>query len=330
MTPAYFALILRGYGRTADERRALLDGTGVDEDALARRGFEITLGQQLRQIRNASRLLDDGWALALGARCHAATHGPIGFAAASAPTLRDGIAVMTRFSTVRAPHFELRAELERDEVRLVPVDRVALHDDEHAALLDVVLLSTQAMVESALGRPVHEARFELAYPEPADTRLHAACFHGAVRFGCRETAVVLPAAWLDLACPLADAATYDAALRTLELGARRLAGDRFLAARVEQVLAVPGTRRDVAAVARTLRVSRRTLARRLRAAGVTYRAVRDAERRSRAEALLRDGRLTIAEVAYALGYEDPANFGRACRRWFGMAPGAQRRRLRDG
>jgi AraC-like DNA-binding protein len=40
--------------------------------------------------------------------------------------------------------------------------------------------------------------------------------------------------------------------------------------------------------------------------------------------LLRDRELTVADVAYTLGYEDPANFGRACRRWFGMAPGAYR------
>ena len=35
----------------------------------------------------------------------------------------------------------------------------------------------------------------------------------------------------------------------------------------------------------------------------------------------------IAEVSHRLGYEDPANFGRACRRWFGMAAGQYRRRL---
>ena len=36
--------------------------------------------------------------------------------------------------------------------------------------------------------------------------------------------------------------------------------------------------------------------------------------------------LSVAEVAYVLGYEDPANFGRACRRWFGVSPGKWRAR----
>jgi len=32
-------------------------------------------------------------------------------------------------------------------------------------------------------------------------------------------------------------------------------------------------------------------------------------------------------VSQSLGYEDAANFGRACRRWFGMAPSRYRRKL---
>jgi hypothetical protein len=50
---------------------------------------------------------------------------------------------MTRYSEVRAPHFRLRADVGRHEVRLVPEDRVELADEERTALQDIVLLSTQ-------------------------------------------------------------------------------------------------------------------------------------------------------------------------------------------
>jgi AraC-like DNA-binding protein len=330
MTAAYFSLIVRADGRTDHERRALLDGTDVPAAPLRDSAIEITLGQQLRQIRNANRTLEPGWALAVGARLHPATHGPIGFAAVSAPSVARGIDVMTRFSEVRAPHFRLRADVGRREVRLVPEDRVELADEERTALQDIVLLSTQAMIEGALGRPMREGRIELAHPAPAHAARYGDWFHATTSFGHREAAVVIPAEWLALECPLADAVTFDDACRRLAAGARRLQDGHALAGRVEHLLAIRGDDLDATAIARLLRVSRRTLARRLREGGTTYRAIVDTARRQRAEALLRERRLDVAEIAYALGYGDTANFGRACRRWWGTSPGSHRRRMTGG
>lgn len=327
MSSAYFALIVCGYGRTARDRAALLAGTGMPAATSAESAGEITLGQQLRQIRNANRVLESGWALSVGSRLHAATHGPMGFAVVSAPTVRKSVEVMTRFSRVRAPHFRLHASLEGGEVRLVPHDLVDLADDERRALLDIVLLSTQGLVEAALGRPMTEGRFELSYPAPGYARRYPDYFHAPVHFGCREAAVVIPLGWLGFDCPLADPVMFEASLRSLMAGERRLAGDRFLAARVEQLLAARHERPGLEAVARLLRLSRRTLTRRLRHGGTTFRGVLEARQKRQAESLLRDPQLDVAEVAYSLGYGDPANFGRACRRWFGMSPGQYRDRL---
>jgi len=330
MTSAYFSLILREYGATARDRAALLDGTGVRDGLGTETAPEITLGQQLCQIRNATRWLEPGWALSMGARFHPATHGPIGFGVVSAPTVRQSVEVMTRFSPVRAPHFRLRTSMQGRTVRLVPEDRVELGEEERRALLDIVMLSTQGLVESALGRRVSEARFEFSYAAPAYARSYHTYFHAPVCFGREESAVVLPAEWLDLECPLADPVMFEASLRSLVAGERRLDGGSWWAARVEQLCVARGAPLGVNAVARLMRVSRRTLTRRLRDEGTSYRGLRDAGRKRHAESLLRDQRLDVSEVAYALGYRDAANFGRACRRWFGTSPGQHRRRLLDG
>ncbi|HEY2388436.1 MAG TPA: AraC family transcriptional regulator ligand-binding domain-containing protein [Candidatus Binatia bacterium] len=322
MTSAYLRLITRANAATARERSALLEGTGLPAGDHA--AGEITLGQQLRQVRNANRLLEPGWALAMGARFHAATHGPIGVGVVSAPTLRQSVEIMTRFSHVRSPHFRLRADVRDHEVRLVPQDLVMLADAERAALLDIVLLSTQGLVESAIGRPMHEGRFELPFAAPPHARRYAECFRAPVAFDRDHAAVVFPRAWLDIECPLADPLLLATAVRTLATGARRLDGGSFVPARVEQILAAHGDR-GVGTAARALGMSRRTLARRLHESGASYRALREAQQRNEATRLLRERHLSIADVAYALRYEDPANFGRACRRWFGMGPRAYRR-----
>lgn len=324
MPSAYFALILRGYGVDARTRAALVANTGIVPDAPTATLAEISLGQQLQQIRNANRALEPGWSLVMGSSFHPATHGPIGIATVSAPTVRDAVTVMTRFSQVRSPHFRLRRRTVGREVFLIPEDRVPLAPAERRALLDIVLLSTQQMIESVLGRAMTEARFELADPAPEHAARYPSHFHADVRFARTETAIVLPAAWLDLPCPLADPLLFDAAWQSLAAGERRLHGDYLVPADVEQLVAARGREVGVPAVARALGTSRRTLARRLQHHGTSYRRLLDHAQRQQAETLLRDRHLTIAEIATALGYQDAANFGRACRRWFGTSPGAHR------
>ena len=324
MSSGYFSLILREHGVESRARASLLSGTGLSEQTLPQ-APDITLGQQLRQIRNTAQVLDPTWALVTGSRLNPATHGPIGIAAVCAPSLRDTLAIMGRFSQVRSPHFRMCARLGPTEVRLVPEDRVPLSPEEQRPLLDIVMLSTQAMLESVIGRPMHEARFELPYAPHDHTSRYAEWFHAPVHFGCREAAVVIPSRWLSLQSPLSDPGMCQAAMQSLLLRERALYGDRLLVARVEQLLAKRGARLSLRSAAALLGVSSRTLTRRLGGEGTSFQSLLEANCKARAVQLLRDHELTVAEIAYTLGYEDAANFGRAFRRWFGLSPGKFRR-----
>ena len=73
-------------------------------------------------------------------------------------------------------------------------------------------------------------------------------------------------------------------------------------------------------VARALFVSKRTLARRLAREGSGYRTIRDSVLSQLADRYLRESNLTVEAVAELLGYHDAANFRRAFRRWYGVAP----------
>jgi AraC-like DNA-binding protein len=81
-------------------------------------------------------------------------------------------------------------------------------------------------------------------------------------------------------------------------------------------------------VARTLGTSVRSLQRRLAAAGLTYHELLDLARKDAAERYLTDSPLSIGEIAYLLGYSEPAAFNRAFRRWHKEPPQAFRLRLR--
>ena len=64
--------------------------------------------------------------------------------------------------------------------------------------------------------------------------------------------------------------------------------------------------------------------RRLAEAGTSFHDLVDDTRREMAQRYLQAGTATPTEIAFALGFADPSNYYRACRRWFGKPPGEVR------
>lgn len=100
-----------------------------------------------------------------------------------------------------------------------------------------------------------------------------------------------------------------------------------LASQVQRALSsrVAGGDTSMTALAREMAMSPRTLQRRLSAEGVSYHDLLDDARKAAAGRHLSESRLAIGEVAYLIGYSEPAAFHRAFKRWFGKTPEAFRK-----
>jgi len=164
----------------------------------------------------------------------------------------------------------------------------------------------------------------------------------AGEFGRRLGCVIRPAApWNGLSVPL-DAwrlplRRRDPVLRqVLEAHAAdvlaRLPRRTGLALEVQRALASrpAGSDARIESVARQLAMSGRTLQRRLAAEGVSYQRLVDDARKEAAGRYLREPALAIGEVAYLVGYSEPAAFHRAFKRWYGMTPEIFRQKQRRG
>ena len=77
---------------------------------------------------------------------------------------------------------------------------------------------------------------------------------------------------------------------------------------------------NLRSVAKEIGMSSRTLQRRLKCSGVDFEDLKDETRRSEALRLIRVGRYSATEIAYMVGYSDPAHFTRAFKRWTGRTP----------
>jgi AraC-like DNA-binding protein len=95
---------------------------------------------------------------------------------------------------------------------------------------------------------------------------------------------------------------------------------------VRQVVAalLPGGYPDVRLVAEAVRMSPRTLQRRLRQEDLTFAGLVARTRCEVARQLLADPGRKVIDVALDLGYSDPAHFTRAFTRWTGLPPRAFR------
>jgi AraC-like DNA-binding protein len=97
---------------------------------------------------------------------------------------------------------------------------------------------------------------------------------------------------------------------------------RALASRI-----AAGTTR-MSSIARQLGMSERTLHRRLAEDGVSYQDLLEEVRKAAAGRYLDESTLAIGEIAYLLGYSEPAAFHRAFKRWYATTPEHFRTRSR--
>ncbi len=81
-------------------------------------------------------------------------------------------------------------------------------------------------------------------------------------------------------------------------------------------------------IAETLALSPRTLRRRLKDEGYTFQEVKNLARERQAKHYLANTRMTLAEIAYAVGFSELSAFSRAFKRWTGSTPQEYRTTVR--
>jgi len=125
--------------------------------------------------------------------------------------------------------------------------------------------------------------------------------------------------------------TYNAELLAvvapqLEAELRQQLAEKNFGEQVKGVLKrlLAGQRPGIREVARELRVSSRTLQRRLAQEGATFQQLMEDARRELARHYLQHSLLELNETAYLLGYEDANSFFRAFHSWEGTSPGQWR------
>ncbi|GAA5126188.1 AraC family transcriptional regulator [Alloalcanivorax gelatiniphagus] len=254
-------------------------------------------------------------------------HGPVGLLALSSATIDDGLEAARRYLGLRAPFLVVEREPLGDGRQALCLRTDFGPGPVRSFVIEAMVIGFVHMLEQLMEAPPEGAEVHFQGPPPAHGEALRKAVSVPVRYDQPRDALILSAGLLAARPRLADPQSEALAREQCELEFRRWRANQEgpLPERVRAALRDgEGAPPDLAEMAERLAVSARTLKRHLQQAGLTYRELQDEVRYRRARKLLSDGTLSISEVAYALGYNDVANFSRAFKRWSGRTPGAYR------
>jgi AraC-like DNA-binding protein len=276
-----------------------------------------------RGIAGASR--DPAIGLRLGTEPRVERYDPIALAAVSARSFRDALQRLARYKQLACPE-ELHVSERGGECR-VQFRWLLAEETEPPALVDVCFAWVVGIARRGTGGLVDPKRLELR-GAAGNRRMYETHFGCPVTFGARQNTIVFHGADLDRPFATHNPDLFAVVAPQLEAELSQALASKAIGEQVKAMLKrlLAGRRPAMEEVAKELRLSSRTLQRRLAGEGATFQRLIQEARRELARHYLQHSTLELKETAYLLGYEDAPSFFRAFHGWEGTSPGAWRAR----
>lgn len=307
------------------DRAALTRRARIDPAELAHPDRRVPFDRYIALMRAARELSGDpALALHFGEAFELSDLSIVGFLDAGVDTVADGLGLLNRYGSlvveVGAPGVD-RFVLERHANVVWLVD-TRPNPNAFPELTESTFARIACMTRRFFGERQFLKQARMTHPAPEYLEEYERIFQVPVVFDADTNALGYDASWLDQ--KVATGPRYVSGI----LGAhaeellKQLEKSKSMRGRVERLLVsrlMDGSV-DMDTIAAELGVGRQTLLRRLKAEGATFARVLDDLRRATALHYLRAGTRSVSEIAYLVGFSEPAAFSRAFRRWTGNCP----------
>jgi AraC-like DNA-binding protein len=318
------SMIVRCLGEEGIAADRALAGTGVSEAALSSPQTRVSITQVIECYRNAMQLSQDPWfAYHTGLRFHLSTYGLYGFAMLSSPCFRETVGFLVRYHALATPLADI-AFSEHDGRALWTIDPRAhpLVDlDLYRFLVELHWGVMISLHRDFMGGAFAAREATVAYAAPVDAADYPKVFGFPVRPGEAANTLAFDSSWLDRPAELGNPLVYPTIVALCDALLEELERREGLAGQVRRALLARGSRPASAdEIAAELKLSPRTLRRRLQEEETSFREVLDELRAEMAIKYIRETDFSVDEIAAVLGFSEPAAFRHAFRRWTHAAP----------
>ncbi len=326
-----------GVGREAALR--ILGDVGVPAVAYDDPSFPISLQQDFELLNEVRKKLPVNVSLevrlfSLMRFMRANMFGALGLAWQSAPTLRDAMRAVFDYPeaswgrchmTLGTSSTEARMEYHLDKRVLPLTDAEELDATAKYALLLEITAGAGVTLDVASDRTLL-VKIQLPFDEPDDWSLVSKRLRFPVEFEAPVAAIVYKPEFLEHIPRRSHDVSFRLAMKLVGKESALLSEDRTFAEQVVRWLWASSPPLKKPEIAKLLGVSERSFTRQLANEGTSYNQLFSEVQSERARNLLGNPKLTVSEVAYRLGYADPAAFTRAFASWTGTTPSKWRLR----
>jgi AraC-like DNA-binding protein len=246
----------------------------------------------------------------------------LGYAILASPTFKAVFQRLIRFQRLISDATEQRLELDGDRYRIV-IERLSPLGPPHEGIDAFMATGIRTLRGLSGSRRVNPLALYLQRPEPQPSELFHRLFRCPIHFNAARDAAEYSRKDVEAPLPHANA---DLAKHSDTIVAEYLArsgrsgtlSDRVHALLVEHL---PDGGPSEATIAQHLSMGPRNLQLQLAQEGTSYKDLLNRARQNLARSYLQQGKYSIKEVAFLLGFADAATFTRAFHRWTGESPG---------
>jgi len=316
----------------------VLEGTNLDMECLD--WLEsINVEDAVTIIHNLNRYsYTPIWSAIFGAHLGMTSHGPVGHATLSAPTVGIALHTFVEWYRIRSETYT-GLVVERNAHFEILVSDTTGDPVFQEYFFEAFSRALEVLITVIIGKKA-ESSCHIYFKNGAENRrvLLEGEYDATLHFNQSDNKLLIPKSLWMLPSPLRDDDSFELNIRKcqqlLESNQHHRRIDvvvkGLLARHFENVLlasvepSLPPTQQEIC---EHLHLTERTLIRKLKQVGTSYKQVLAEERKRYAERMLKDAKYTVFHVAEKLGYRESSNFCRAFKRWFGHSPTEYRRRL---
>lgn len=332
----YAAILTQFLHQKSIASEQLLKQANIEAATLEDPSAQISAKQYTDLLTAALQLSDDpALGLAYGQRLNISTHGLLGYAIMSSPNFDKAAALAMKYIQIRnllvSIEFlpvvnKLTGATESAICFEVQLQEPALYRFE----IDTALSSLFGIWLALLGNSEGISAIHFSYPKPDDLKPYDHVFDVPVLFEQKLNCMCLsPSAFEHIARMTDPTLTRIAEQQCEEILKKQNNNEQEANQEFEirqLLLKFPGQFLTQQQVADELKITSRTLTRRLAKENTTFKKILDDVRKKLAIQCLQNTHWSIEEVADILNYSDAANFSRAFKRWTGYTPNLFRKK----